>query len=87
MKDKLDAFNNSKSNCEETPGGGGGQNGGGNGDDDDDDGKDDDDDDDNSGGGSGGHDDCKHSQKCKTKSDCERKAKAGSTFRSSASRR
>ena len=91
LKDKLDAYNNSQSNCNSSGGGGGesggsGETGGGGS------GDDDDDDDANGGGGTGGgeggHVDCKHSSPCKTRIFCDLKTKVESYLKSkSADRR
>jgi hypothetical protein len=92
LKDRLDAYNNSQSNCNGSDTGGGGS-----GDDDDDSNHDDDDghhgDDDDDGNGSGGsgggsgHADCKHSNPCKTKIFCDLKSKVESYLKNKSSSR
>ena len=58
LKDKLDAYNNSKENCGGATGGAtGGETGGG-----------------GSGGSGGAIDQCRHNTRCRTKADCDRRA-------------
>ena len=78
LKDKLDAYNNSQSNCNSSGGAGTGGSG-----------SDDDDDDGNAGGaGGGGSGDagCNHSTTCKTKVFCDLKSKIESYLRNKSSR-